>query len=212
MSTTGKTPIFSTLLGRCTCVCAASIALFMQGVNPAVASLDGNTASHTAVSGYAGSASDAFHVSLGDRGITQIAWEELSDRGCFISVTGKDPDNASDTSSSVNGDHCHGISRVDSRKTVKFKDNPRYFVRGIAVCTNNKSNHRLKGIKIVAAKLPTGNDDVQTLTVTNKKDRTNCKNWHQTVYCPSNKVASGLNVKVKDSAFVGIGLQCKARD
>ncbi|MEM9454865.1 MAG: hypothetical protein AAGF11_11845 [Myxococcota bacterium] len=61
----------------------------------------------TAVSGYAGSASDAFHVLLGGRGLTPIAWEELNDRG-FYSITGKDPNNASDTSSSVNGNHCHG--------------------------------------------------------------------------------------------------------
>lgn len=176
----------------------------------ASAELDASTVSNTAVSGYAGQASEAATVSLGEKGITQIAWEELSDKPCHIELVGKDPDNASDTQWGVE-DVCGGISRVDSRKTVKFKDNPRYFVRGIQVCSNNKNNHRLKGIKIFAAKLPAGNDDIQTLTVTNKKERTNCKNWHQAVYCPSNKVASGLNVKIDDHSIVGLGLECKER-
>jgi hypothetical protein len=165
---------------------------------------------NTAVSGYAGAASDAFSMSISEKGITAIDWEELTDHPCWIRISGKDPDDASDTRTYEN-DICGGTSRPDSHKSVEFKDNPRYFVRGISVCTNNKSNHRMKGLKIYASKLPTGNDDVEVLTVTNSKEHANCANWHTPVYCAADKVASGVNVKVKDGSIVGIGLQCKGR-
>lgn len=161
------------------------------------------------MSGYAGT--DTVLINLGDRGIQKIAWQELSDRPCQFFVTGKNPD-VSPSEWTDNEGFCGGISRSDSHKEVKWPDNPRYFVRGISVCTNGKSNHRMKGLKIYAAKLPAGSDAVDNLTVTDKAERTNCKDWHGPVYCPSGMVAFGMELRVKDDAVVGIALRCTPRD
>ncbi len=189
----------------------AGAAAFSLGMaSPVLADLGSGDETRTAVSGYGGVASDAFRINLGNRGIQEIAWEELSDKPCYFGVTGKNPDVAP-SKWTDNESICGGNSRIDSRKTVKFKDNPRYFVRGISVCTNNRSNHRLKGIKIYAAKLPAHNSRVDELTVTKKKEHTNCRTWHSPVYCPANEVAFGMDMRVKDGAVVGIALRCAPR-
>lgn len=177
----------------------------------AAAALDESTLSETAISGYGGVASDSFTLDLGDEAMNEIAWQEGWDQPCYFRIRGKDPDDASSTDSRVEN-FCDGGLTAYSQKTVDFEDNPRYFVRGISVCNNNNANHRLKGIRIYASRLPVGNDDVETLNVTDVKERSNCDIWQPAVYCPANEVASGLQVRVKNGAAVGLGLVCKARD
>lgn len=174
---------------------------------PAQASLTGSV--HvTDVSGYGGTSTVT--VDLDHRGITKFRWYELYDSPCAFEATGKDPDDASDERGSWYR-ACDNYRR-DSEKIVRFKDNPRYFVRGLSVCTNGKKNHRLKGLKIWAAKLPAGNGVVDELTVTSKKERTNCKNWHGPVYCPDDQVASGVQLRMKDDSIVGVALECRRRE
>ena len=53
----------------------------------------------------------------------------------------------------TNGDFNHCAGNPGNRKEVGFWDNPRYFVRGIAVCSSKTGNkERRKGIKLYAAK------------------------------------------------------------
>lgn len=174
-------------------------------------SLDPDTTVDTGISGYPGNDNDSFFLRLSEGyGVTEIAWEELNDRPCFITIDGKDPAHGSETTHSTESD-CGGKSRIDSRKTVRFKNNPRYFVRGVAVCSNNKKNHRMKGVKIYAAELPSGTSSVEKVSATFSKDHANCRNWHTPVFCPSGKVAHGLNVEFSDGSIVGLGLHCQGR-
>jgi hypothetical protein len=188
---------------------AAAVLALVPAV--ATAALDESTTSTTAISGYSGFASESFTLDLGTEGLQEIAWQEGWDQPCYFRIAGKDPDDASETDARTEN-FCDGGLTAYSQKTVDFEDNPRYFVRGISVCNNNNANKRLKGIKIYASRLPVGSDDVEVLAVSDMKDRANCDIWQPAVYCPSGKVASGLEVRVKDGSAVGLGLVCKARD
>ena len=190
-------------------VFAAGMSAFVPTV--ATANLDNDTESTTAISGYSGYADESFTLDLGDEGITEISWQEGWDQPCYFQIRGKDPDDASDTDTETRN-FCDGGLTAYSQKTVEFEDNPRYFVRGISVCNNNNDAKRLKGIKIYASKLPVGGDDVDVVGVSDMQDRSNCDIWQPAVYCPSGKVASGLEVRVKNGSAVGLGLVCKARD
>ncbi len=85
-------------------------------------------------------------------------------------------------------------SLSDWTKAVRFNGNPRYFIRGVAICNNNKGNQRLKGVRIYAAKVWATEERVDGLTSSEAEDHPNCSTWDNPVYCPANNVASAVVV------------------
>ncbi len=141
-------------------------------------------------------------------GLDEIRWSERRDKPCDIVVKTHSLDSAVAKNGNETGSICTGSS--SSEKTVKLS-NSRYFIRGIAACTNDKrksSKNRLKGIKIIAAKVSTAGA-VTSLNTFEDTRRTNCAKWFAPVYCPGGQIASGVNVYHDGESFRGLGLRCR---
>lgn len=89
------------------------------------------------------------------------------------------------------------------------------YVRGVQVCTNNASNHRLKGVRLFGIRYEqTTVDGVRRVSLTNvsgydEARHTNCATWHSVEYCPVNTVAFALLAHVSDGSVVGLALRCR---
>jgi hypothetical protein len=176
-----------------------------------------NSGNSTAISGYVGDPGESFTITLYDGGvITEVHWSEWYDKPCLIGIRGRDPEGGNATWDERN---LCGLERDEPQnaKSVGFFSNSRYFVRGLSVCSNDRLNHRMKGIALLAAKLPPDSSEIIPIAYpdTDPQDGTarhvNCKDWAEWVYCPSTQVAYGLDVHVKDGAIVGLALRCVGR-
>ena len=114
--------------------------------------LDQQSLVMTGISGFAGKPSEAQVVDIKEAAVTRVTWREHWDKPCQVTITGKDPDDARPTVD-IGAYICLGGGAPLSTREVFFEGNPRYFVRGISVCTNNRDNHLMKGIEIVATRL-----------------------------------------------------------
>lgn len=174
----------------------------------------------TNVSGYANSGETTWLAKgPGEYGIDAISWHEVGDKPCAFTVRAKSLSPSSRSGSSEQMSICDGGFRLPQNwlynpspngdtKTVVFDGNPRHYLRGIAVCTNNDNNHRLKGIRIYPASVDT-DGNVNNLSSQESASRTNCATWHAAVYCPNGQVASGIAVKHSDREVTGIALRCR---
>ena len=98
-----------------------------------------------------------------------------------------------------------------NRKEVGFWDNPRYFVRGIALCSSKTGNkERMKGIKLYAAKARLTKSEVEELTTAVIEDHTNCGTWNAAVFCPADQAATALIIHRADRSITGLGLKCRS--
>ena len=89
-------------------------------------------------------------------------------------------------------------------------DNPRYVVRGIAVCSSKTGNkERRKGIKLDAAKAWLTESEVEELTTAVTEDHTNCGTWDAAVFCPADHAAIALIIHRADRSITGLGLKCR---
>jgi|GEM_PF-6277801 len=88
----------------------------------------------------------------------------------------------------------------------------RYYIRGIATCASKvaKNRDRIKGIRVVAAKVWETKREVEALATTDIGKQANCdEEWHETVYCDSGRVAVGVNIHwSSENAITGIALRC----
>jgi hypothetical protein len=172
--------------------------------------LDQQSLVTTGISGFAGKPSEARVVDIKEAAVTRVLWREHWDKPCQVTITGKDPDDARPTVD-IGAYICLGGGAPLSAREVSFEGNPRYFVRGISVCTNNRDNHHLKGMEIVATRPQPDSTTVETVTVTDKASHPNCATWHPAVFCAANMVANGISLEVEDKAIVGMRLRCVAR-
>jgi hypothetical protein len=95
-----------------------------------------------------------------------------------------------------------------------FSENPRFFVRGIEVCTSSveKNFERVKGIRVTGAKVWQARERVDELRRTDDRTRPNCPpdSWHRPAFCNTGFVAQGLNMySNEEGALTGIGLHCR---
>jgi hypothetical protein len=182
------------------------------------------TETTTGYSGWAGSISELESASPGGQqaGLYGIAWMEHRDEPCWLGIYSRDLNDGNKTvytnkgnayvnrhsdDRSVNN-HCPGGS--GSWTDLSFADNPRYYVRGLAVCTNDKENHRMKGVKLYAAKVWTTKPSVEALSTTILETHAHCDVWHGAVFCPSGAVANGVVLHRQGNAITGLGLKCQA--
>ncbi|MFN0181319.1 MAG: hypothetical protein ACKVZ0_21130 [Gemmatimonadales bacterium] len=98
---------------------------------------------------------------------------------------------------------------VASWKTVKFANNPRYFIRGVAVCKSSKDNNRIKGIRIYPAKVWTSPRAIDVINDPDEASRTNCGTWDAPAFCPANYIAVQLMVYHRPHQITGLGLTCR---
>lgn len=156
-----------------------------------------------------------------DTALTGITWSESGDRPCSLTALGNFIDPSFTLPTPVHVDDrklklalCGGA--VGNTKTVKFS-NPRHFVQGVAVCTNDRRDSakaRLKGIRIYGAAIRTDGTVVALNAEPEHNQHTNCdKEWHPVVMCPADQLVTGLNIYSKTSAgnkvaFAGLGLTC----
>jgi hypothetical protein len=167
----------------------------------------GSPAGQTAISG--NNASTWAIGADGIRGITGLSIGEEWDDPCYMRLEKKNDDDANDTTSPWTSAWCNsGASSVDLE--VGFPNNPRYFVRGISVCLSNSG--KIKGVAIVAAKLPVGSNDVEELVDYDSDQLPNCAHWEPWVYCPTNSFAQYVLAEVENSDyFTGLSLACNYR-
>jgi hypothetical protein len=150
-------------------------------------------------------------------GLKGFSWWESGDKPCKIkahpvALNVVDPRASGRVKSEPNDKFksiCDG--RAGNEKKAKFVDGTDRYVRGVAVCTNEKkksSDERLKGIRVHAAEV--GSDGtVQALDVDRDDMHVNCKQWHAPVYCPAGHIVSGLQVHHRNGYFTGLGIKCR---
>lgn len=143
-----------------------------------------------------------------DAGLARVTIWERSDKPCVINVELRELFDAQAYNPPVGGSLCtHGSDHVD----VSFSENPRYYIRGVAACTNDKtdtSKRRVKGIKIYPAKVQR-DGTVTNLSASEADEQAHCKIWHRAVYCPNGYIASKVRAHYKDDYFTGLSLRCR---
>ena len=174
------------------------------------------SASVTGVSGHRGDYQQRLSVS--PLGVHGLAWSEAADNPCMFRLLTRDLANGQDTGFGAEFDALDCPNPVPGSfpaftwgEDVNFNGNPRYFVRGVAVCNNNKKNQRMKGLRIYAAKVWATKPQIDEL---GKKDSdehalANCRTWSDPVYCPEGKIAFGVVVHYTQDGITGLALRCK---
>ena len=172
--------------------------------------------STTAVSGY--TSSDVTWLSVGGAGnvaIKGLTWREDADKPCHMAISERGLAEATPwdaPSMDICGIVSSYLIATATERVLSFDANPRYFLRGIAVCNNDKSNHRLKGIRIYAAKVWSTQQQVDELTMSQQTSLTNCDRWDSAVYCPADNVASAVVVHHNNKEITGLALRCRPID
>jgi hypothetical protein len=166
----------------------------------------------TAISGYGSNEVTWLNAGMSGSGLYAVSWSEAADKPCFMVVARRSLSNNGQLTDGVS-DILNGCGGTSSTKTASFEQHERYFIRGLAVCTNNNDNHRLKGVRIYAAKVWLTKQDVQTLSVSEEASRTNCATWHAAVYCPAGTIAAAIVVHPTGASpnieITGLALRCK---
>ncbi len=188
--------------------CAVALPSATPALEPAWKSTG---ATSTAVSGYSGQLQVLELGTADGYAMTGLSSHEAANRPCDITVL-SDP---LDANSTVEADRLKAsrCTSTSSGMDVFFLSNPRYFVRGLAVCSSKTGNERrMKGYKVIAAKVWQTKAQIDELATSDTDQRNNCAgDWHETVYCPQGEVASGVNVywAQDEDAIVGLGLRCR---
>lgn len=181
----------STILG-CASVTAFARAELEKGLTP------------TAISGFIGSQVDNRGAASDEHALSLIFAGERYDRPCDLTISKGDLAGNGD-SLTTTWDNCITTS---APKVVGWSNLSRIKVRGIQVCTNNKSNHRMKGIRLYGAEVQE-DGDLLYQTGYESFSRSNCKTWHAAVFCPYGQVATKLVIHSTDDEVNGLGLKCR---
>lgn len=170
----------------------------------------GSEVRSTAVSGYPGAINQLGFGYENKQGISAVTWGERNNVPCQIVISARNLDGTSNVPAGSKAQN--RCTTTSASKTVEFAENPRFFVRGIATCGSkvNRNEKRIKGIKIVAAKVWQTKHQVDALATSDAESNPNCyEPWHDTVYCDDGWVASGLDVHRDGDAIVGLALRCR---
>ena len=158
----------------------------------------------TSVSGYLGKKTSKKGLSSDTHAVNLLSAGERWDAPCELKVYKSDM-NYKEDSLVASWDKC---TTTSPNKTVGWLNNSNIKVRGIQVCTNNKSNKRLKGIRLYGMAIH--NDGSYTIKSGHKEfKRTNCRTWHRAVYCPRGQVATKVIIHSTKKEMNGLGLACR---
>lgn len=106
-------------------------------------------------------------------------------------------------------------SPADGDKSIVFANarETKTGVRGIQVCNNSSSNHRLKGAKILGATIDGVTGAVQSTGTSKSFERTNCSPpWKATRTCEAGQIAVGLFIEHSSEEITGLALDCSPVD
>ena len=182
----------------------------------AAQSFKDGTAGPTGVSGHRSESQQLLNAS--PLGLTGLAWHEARDNPCGFRLLTKDLQKGRDVGfgEAFTGFDCPkplpgGLPPFPWGEDVNFSGNPRYYVRGVAVCNNKKSNKRMKGLRIYPAKVSPNKAQIVELgkAASDEHKHTNCSDWDDPVFCPDGKVAFGVIVHYTHKGITGLALRCK---
>ncbi|WP_137699821.1 serine hydrolase domain-containing protein [Marimonas lutisalis] len=146
----------------------------------------------------------------------QHAWlygmkmDEVGDRPCFVEAywwrfTDQDLRQDFTTRFNVCGKTVNGDKEAILTDAVR----DRKAVTSLQVCTNNKNNSRLKGVKLWGGYIDRNNSGKVTDANTIRQfSRANCKDWKKVRDCPTGQAAVGFDIEYNDDEIVGLALHC----
>jgi hypothetical protein len=153
-------------------------------------------------------------------GLRGIGWSEESDIPCYFESHIRDINDGHKTATALYYNGCGGLNWGNDRLAQIDDDtdpHPQYYLRGIAICDNGESNHRLKGIRLYKAKVWKTKKEIDAIDGWNGASHTNCADWKPPVYCPQGTIAesavlhtehqTGLSGALSNSVR-GISLLC----
>lgn len=100
---------------------------------------------------------------------------------------------------------CSGIDSGDKQAIFSGAAKDRVAVSSLSVCTNKKSNHRLKGVELTGRQL---DGSVLRSAGLEKYARTNCASWKAASTCPIGQLAVGVDIHSSDDSITGLRLKC----
>ena len=146
-------------------------------------SFDAKKVTSAGLSGYSGSVT--IRQPGNDAFLYGIEGNEKSDNPCYVKLhwwrtTG--PSSHETLTTQFKTDKCSNVDKGDKKAIFEGAAKERIAVSSLAVCTNNKSNHRLKGVELTGREL---DDDVLKSAGLEKYARTNCASWKSASACPT---------------------------
>ena len=159
---------------------------------------------YTGLSGHSGTSITAIGAASGEHAVSLLSAGERNNRPCELGVYKANIDGSID-SIHADWDQC---TTTSPNETVGWSTGSGIYVRGIAACTNNKANQRLKGIQVFGASIA-ANGTVPPLGVDDWFSRPNCATWHPAVFCPAGQIATKVRVHRTGDEINGLSLACR---
>jgi hypothetical protein len=157
----------------------------------------------TARSGPAGTSTTDIGAASDEHAVSFLSAGESWDVPCWLRAYKSDI-NVGGDSIVADFDRC---TTTSPNKTVGWLNNEGVHVYGIQVCTH-ASNDRLKGIRLVGGAVQS-DGTFDRLGLSEEFERTNCNDWHSTVYCPVGQVATKVRVHHTGDTINGLSLGCR---
>jgi hypothetical protein len=184
-------------------ISAAILATAVLGTTAAYAASLVPGLTYTARSGFAGTTITSIGAPSGEHAVNFVTSGERANRPCDLIVSKSNIDGSIDTIN-AEWDACVNTSI----RGAGFASGTGIYVRGIAACTNNNANHRVKGIQVFGASIA-ANGTVTPLGVDDWFSRPNCATWHTPVFCPAGQIATKVRVHRTGDEINGLSLGCR---
>ena len=162
----------------------------------------------TGLSGYAGTKVKKVGLASDIHAVHEIKIGEWEDHPCYLRAYKSDI-NHKTAQTYEDWNRCEeGGYNFFSQKTLGWEETTYNKIRGLAVCTNKKKNHRMKGLKVYGTAVY---HDGSLVHQSNPQivERPNCKIWHRAVFCPAQYIATKVVIHHTGDETNGLGLICR---
>ncbi|NOX68627.1 MAG: LamG domain-containing protein [Gammaproteobacteria bacterium] len=164
-----------------------------------------NVWNYSAIAGVSGSITR--DADLGTSFMNEIAWDEVSDIPCRLEV--------SNTGQDENPTWARLTCPIPDtdRPTPRYRVSlPSAAIGRLSICSNNRANQRLKGIRVWGSTINA--DGSLTYSATDEVELNNCAEWSRSVLCPDNMSSTGIRVHANyrrgdKTEIVGLQLICR---
>ncbi|MCA9620352.1 MAG: hypothetical protein KC731_15125 [Myxococcales bacterium] len=159
---------------------------------------------YTGISGFSGTTTTAIGAASDEHAVSFLSAGERFNHPCELGVYKANIDGSNDSIY----DEWDSCTTTSPNETIGWTTGSGIYVRGIAACTNNSANHRVKGIQIFGASIA-ANGTVTPLGVDDWFSRANCATWHAPVFCPAGQIATKVRVHRTGDEINGLSLACR---